>query len=135
MPTDARNTVKPSKRALMLKASASLVTFMSASALVNPAIAQTNILDGDNVTVSSQASGETISTAAGVTSTVDDAPVVFIANDDVTLDNAGTLVTINGSQTVQAGPDTVGAIINNACLLYTSPSPRDQRGSRMPSSA
>ena len=25
--------------------------------------------------------------------------------------------------------------INNACLLYTSPSPRDQRGSRMPSSA
>ena len=26
------------------------------------------------------------------------------------------------------------SIINN-CLLYTSPSPRDQRGSRMPSSA
>ena len=24
---------------------------------------------------------------------------------------------------------------NSACLLYTSPSPRDQRGSRMPSSA
>ena len=24
---------------------------------------------------------------------------------------------------------------NNFCLLYTSPSPRDQRGSRMPSSA
>ena len=24
---------------------------------------------------------------------------------------------------------------NGACLLYTSPSPRDQRGSRMPSSA
>ena len=31
-----------------------------------------------------------------------------------------------------------GAIITdpiNSCLLYTSPSPRDQRGSRMPSSA
>ena len=30
-----------------------------------------------------------------------------------------------------------GTIIDgaNACLLYTSPSPRDQRGSRMPSSA
>ena len=26
-------------------------------------------------------------------------------------------------------------IVDNACLLYTSPSPRDQRGSRMPSSA
>ena len=28
-----------------------------------------------------------------------------------------------------------GAGINTICLLYTSPSPRDQRGSRMPSSA
>ena len=26
-------------------------------------------------------------------------------------------------------------ILKNGCLLYTSPSPRDQRGSRMPSSA
>ena len=26
-------------------------------------------------------------------------------------------------------------LLSNACLLYTSPSPRDQRGSRMPSSA
>ena len=30
--------------------------------------------------------------------------------------------------------DTVPAN-DNACLLYTSPSPRDQRGARMPSSA
>ena len=29
----------------------------------------------------------------------------------------------------------VSGIANNTCLLYTSPSPRDQRGSRMPSSA
>ena len=28
-----------------------------------------------------------------------------------------------------------GARKSNSCLLYTSPSPRDQRGSRMPSSA
>ena len=26
-------------------------------------------------------------------------------------------------------------VLATACLLYTSPSPRDQRGSRMPSSA
>ena len=26
-------------------------------------------------------------------------------------------------------------VVENRCLLYTSPSPRDQRGSRMPSSA
>ena len=32
--------------------------------------------------------------------------------------------------------DLVGVCCNrNVCLLYTSPSPRDQRGSRMPSSA
>ena len=35
---------------------------------------------------------------------------------------------------VTAG-DTVTATFRNSCLLYTSPSPRDQRGSRMPSSA
>ena len=29
----------------------------------------------------------------------------------------------------------IGFIVAYACLLYTSPSPRDQRGSRMPSSA
>ena len=28
-----------------------------------------------------------------------------------------------------------GFVTFNTCLLYTSPSPRDQRGSRMPSSA
>ena len=30
---------------------------------------------------------------------------------------------------------TVKAVLYGTCLLYTSPSPRDQRGSRMPSSA
>ena len=35
------------------------------------------------------------------------------------------------------GCDADGATfaVSHACLLYTSPSPRDQRGSRMPSSA
>ena len=31
--------------------------------------------------------------------------------------------------------DTDGDGLPDGCLLYTSPSPRDQRGSRMPSSA
>ena len=30
---------------------------------------------------------------------------------------------------------SLGSVQPNPCLLYTSPSPRDQRGSRMPSSA
>ena len=36
---------------------------------------------------------------------------------------------------VAAAAIEAGAEIINDCLLYTSPSPRDQRGSRMPSSA
>ena len=32
-------------------------------------------------------------------------------------------------------PRLYRSTVFNACLLYTSPSPRDQRGSRMPSSA
>ena len=35
----------------------------------------------------------------------------------------------------QAGPETVILHAVPLCLLYTSPSPRDQRGTRMPSSA
>ena len=38
---------------------------------------------------------------------------------------------LKGSSQMKYGPNTTGGI----CLLYTSPSPRDQRGSRMPSSA
>ena len=34
-----------------------------------------------------------------------------------------------------AGDPNIGLRDDDACLLYTSPSPRDQRGSRMPSSA
>ena len=32
-------------------------------------------------------------------------------------------------------PERIEQMISGVCLLYTSPSPRDQRGSRMPSSA
>ena len=47
-------------------------------------------------------------------------------NDWLSAISEGTQLTI----TVQQGAQAVGI-----CLLYTSPSPRDQRGSRMPSSA
>ena len=37
---------------------------------------------------------------------------------------------------VRRGPLKISEVVRgNLCLLYTSPSPRDQRGSRMPSSA
>ena len=36
---------------------------------------------------------------------------------------------------VDVGDTPAATAIDESCLLYTSPSPRDQRGSRMPSSA
>ena len=41
---------------------------------------------------------------------------------------------ISGLAAIQEGIDELNADLQ-ICLLYTSPSPRDQRGSRMPSSA
>ncbi|MEM9312577.1 MAG: hypothetical protein AAGA34_14135, partial [Pseudomonadota bacterium] len=87
---------------------------MIAMLVAAPASAQTVINDGDNVTVTSAADGETISAAAGVTSSVDGAPVVVVDTDDVTVDNAGTLVTTGVTQTVQVNQGTTGAVINNA---------------------
>ena len=51
-------------------------------------------------------------------------------NESVTVDNNANLVTV---KTLASGNSTPAE--GDTCLLYTSPSPRDQRGSRMPSSA
>ena len=51
---------------------------------------------------------------------------------DVTLSRQETW---KESSLYQRGNRAVIAELSNGCLLYTSPSPRDQRGSRMPSSA
>ena len=48
------------------------------------------------------------------------------------LDVSGCIVTIDA---MGAQKEIARQIIDQGCLLYTSPSPRDQRGSRMPSSA
>ncbi|WP_109355565.1 autotransporter domain-containing protein [Sphingorhabdus sp. EL138] len=92
----------------LLVASSTIAMLASAQAH-----AQQIINDGDNITVTSAADGETISAATGVTSTVDGAPVVVVNNNDVTLDNAGTLRTTGVTQTVQVNAGTTGAIINN----------------------
>ena len=41
----------------------------------------------------------------------------------------------NAGHTIKDGDKTFKVRMLPSCLLYTSPSPRDQRGSRMPSSA
>ena len=49
-----------------------------------------------------------------------------VSNSDPSLSCPGFIVD---------GFDADSIVVVNVCLLYTSPSPRDQRGSRMPSSA
>ena len=41
----------------------------------------------------------------------------------------------NVAQAVENTVENVSEVVNNTCLLYTSPSPRDRQKSRMPSSA
>ena len=49
--------------------------------------------------------------------------------------NCGNLTAAVGAFAISNGLVTKELPSNGVCLLYTSPSPRDQRGSRMPSSA
>ena len=59
--------------------------------------------------------------------------------EDPTFASSGTMTATSDSQGRAVFPnmgyDRYYAKYNGSCLLYTSPSPRDQRGSRMPSSA
>ena len=59
--------------------------------------------------------------------------------DDLTFFATGSLTDIenraDGVETSETGVGDIDLGLRYRCLLYTSPSPRDQRGSRMPSSA
>ena len=63
-----------------------------------------------------------LSVTDGVAGTADDTITITVTVTDVA-------PSITASQTANLAEDA------SVCLLYTSPSPRDQRGSRMPSSA
>ena len=59
---------------------------------------------------------------------------------DISLDQARKALEAAEKKAIEIGTKMDIAIVDaganlKACLLYTSPSPRDQRGSRMPSSA
>ena len=64
-----------------------------------------------------------------LTATYDGGATVHLVSINMTVDH-GFLHTVSIQGTANDPDRTTGA-----CLLYTSPSPRDQRGSRMPSSA
>ena len=48
---------------------------------------------------------------------------------------SATYVKMKQSTCQRLGMKSIAVELDENCLLYTSPSPRDQRGSRMPSSA
>ena len=62
--------------------------------------------------------------------------VVKITNQDFEAKMRELRVNSDIAVAVSGGPDSLALMhLSNSCLLYTSPSPRDKRQSRMPSSA
>ena len=82
---------------------------------------------------------ETTAGVQGNVATQDDAPlqepndVVSVASSSAQASSSGTDFDFDEVPGESASNPTMAYI--KTCLLYTSPSPRDQRGSRMPSSA
>ena len=63
-------------------------------------------------------------------------PVICLLDEQRNVtDKGGTMRLGRQDSTVAAGTISHACYESDTCLLYTSPSPRDQRGSRMPSSA
>ena len=80
---------------------------------------------------------DTLTGKIGVGVDSPDANLHVVGNSYVStnLELGGTLIMGTVNVESQHSLEAVTATGNTTCLLYTSPSPRDQRGSRMPSSA
>ena len=72
-----------------------------------------------------------VNCSSGAASAVDGPAASFDVNNNIEYSD---LSPVNNNMSF-TGPVTAANGGPNTCLLYTSPSPRDQRGSRMPSSA
>ena len=132
------------------------------SALTNVSVTETSTLDNVLARGSTSSRAVTFGPISGTTGTFSgDVTVANLTAANVTI--AGTItyddvtnVDSLGIGTFRQGVNVVGhseldninvsgvstfsgrivaSATNNTCLLYTSPSPRDQRGTRMPSSA
>ena len=92
-----------------------LLTSTSAAALLisSHAHAQQTIPVGTVTTTTSITDGETITNPVGNMVVVDGNPAAVIANDDVILQNDGSLATTGITQTIQVNEDTSDATINN----------------------
>ena len=79
----------------------------------------------------------TIEEGLGLTGQSFSASVGSISLTDITvgLDSFEATFSVGAVDIFAYGDVDTGSNTSYSCLLYTSPSPRDQRGSRMPSSA
>ena len=102
-----------SRRFANLKTTVSLLTLLAVPAVSGSAVAQTNVNDGDNTAVTTQADNETIIVTNGATSQVTGSPVITVANNNVTITNNGTIRTLGTTQTVQFNADTSGGVLAN----------------------
>ena len=98
-----------------------------------------DIVVGDNGIANFTATGELVDIATTVPATGGDDDITVGDGDDIVLGGVGSdAIDVDRETgaliTGDTGDDVVVAD-NGSCLLYTSPSPRDQRGSRMPSYA
>ena len=110
-----------------IDAATGAVSFLAAPDFETPGDA-----DGDNVyDVTVTASDGELSSSQDVAITITD------VNETPTITSASTITAEeNGTAAFRSTvTDVDGYTLTYTCLLYTSPSARDQRGSRMPSSA
>ena len=102
------------------------------SPVLNTGVSGTAVLDEDDMSSNSATKAATQqSIKAYIDNQIDTDMDVNIASD------SGSIAITMDSETltIAGGSNVTTAASGNTCLLYTSPSPRDKRQSRMPSSA
>ena len=119
---------------------------------INKVSDDSNIINKCGTTITLGASGDSIALASGATQTgfgrtgtVDwdttpkTATFTAVSGDGFFANTSGSAFTMNlpagSAGAIVSVADYAGTWQTNACLLYTSPSPRDRTRSRMPSSA
>ena len=101
------------------------------------AIGGTCTLSGTYIVQAADAGGNIVNLASAVSTEV---PTPVTDSVTTPVDAAAPAIDLVKTLTNNADEDgsgsvSIGDTLTYTCLLYTSPSPRDQRGSRMPSSA
>ena len=101
--------------------------------LILTGIATIPQLDGLTTFTDLNGTNATVGVATITTATATKGTVTNLEGTNLSFSGISTLSTVAGFPNFTGGATVSGVV--TACLLYTSPSPRDKRQSRMPSSA